>query len=83
MNKRVYELMMMMAMAGVFINDTPSSAIPNDVDIERLKEQIKEAKRRRLLRGGCQEFDFGDVTIVALNKKNAERKYNNYKKLLL
>ena len=46
------------------------------------KEFLAEKKRQRLLNRGMREFVFDGVAILALNEKNAKRKYENYKKLI-
>lgn len=82
------KLMMMMAMSDMFMGSIPggqyeSSPLTKD-DIERIRKQ-------QLLSKGCKEFTYEykigigsavcEVTIIALNKKNADRKYNKFIKL--
>ena len=80
--------LLMMAAMGLFLSspnisfgDKFISDVTED-DIKNLKDKVNELRRKQLLKKGCKEFDFGDVTIIALNEKNALRKYNNYKKSL-
>ena len=42
------------------------------------KAKMEEIRKQR----GMKSYDFGDMSILALNRKNAERKYNNIKKML-
>ena len=97
MNSTTYsKLMMMMAMSGMFMSSMPggfdsSSNDPiTERDILQLKENIKGIRKQQLLKNGCKEFQYDyrisesivkEVTIVALNKKNADRKYDKFIKL--
>lgn len=95
-SKMYYHLMLMMAMSGVFMSGMPegfntSSDEPLTEDyIKRLKEKAGNLHKQHLLRNGCKEFQydyrisesmFKEVTIVALNKKNADRKFDKFIKL--
>jgi len=96
MNSTIYsKLMMMMAVSGMFMSSMPdgfdSSNKPlTEKDILQLKENIKGIRKQQLLKNGCKEFQYDyrisesivkEVTIVALNKKNADRKYDKFIKL--
>jgi hypothetical protein len=46
--------------------------------MQKIRNRREENKKRLLLSRGCKIFNFGEVEILALNRKNAERKYNFY-----
>jgi hypothetical protein len=87
MKGEMAKLMMMYAMAGVFMGGgelNRNTADYSDKEQRNFMDRIKEHKRRLLLKRGMQTFDFPNgIEIVALNKKNAQRKYENYKKTIL
>jgi len=80
--------LLMMAAMGLFLSPSDMWTVNGGVyksvltedDINTLQNKIAELRKKQLLKQGCKEFDFGDVTIIALNEKNAIRKYENYKK---
>ena len=87
--KTVYNqyLMMAMMMASLssdssFMNEMSGykNLSPEEKEFinRKKKAKMEEIRRQR----GMKSFDFGDMSILALNKKNAERKYNNIKKML-
>lgn len=95
-SKGYSKLMMMMAMSGMFMSSMPggfdsSSNDPlTEKDIIQLKERIKNMRKQQLLKNGCKEFHYDhkisenmwkEVTIIALNKKNADRKFDKFIKL--
>jgi hypothetical protein len=90
MMKSTYAKMLItLAMAGVFMDagglggyESESKGIDKmtDEEMNRLMAEMKRQRTRLLLKKGCKEYHYGDVTIIALNDKNAERKYNNYLK---
>jgi len=51
-------------------------------EIEFLRK-IRDERVAELKRRGLTAFEFDNVTVYALNRKNAERKYNNFKNKLL
>ena len=85
------KLMMMMAMYGMFMADTPTTSRSISDNISpRTKEEIDRIHKRQLLKKGCMEFhysygitdsDIKHIIIIALNKKNADRKYERFIKL--
>jgi hypothetical protein len=82
MKSKMYEMMMMYAMAGMMINNDNQN-MPHhltDSEIDEIREKQKKQKKRMLLKKGMQVFEFSEVTILALNEKNANRKYENFKK---
>lgn len=44
------------------------------------KERLAKAEVERNIRNGLRPFQYGEVTVWALNKKNADRKFNNLNK---
>ena len=52
---------------------------PTETEQER-KERLAKAEVERNIRNGLKPFQYGDVTIWALNQKNADRKFNNLNK---
>jgi hypothetical protein len=88
MRDKLAYLYMMMAMGGMFPSagyntEEKSYSLLTDEDKARIMARMKEEKRRLLLKKGIKEFTFDGFTVLALNEKNAERKYYNYKKQLL
>lgn len=76
----LYQTMLMYAMAGMMANfDQGHNALSQmtEEEAEELR-QIREAKIAELKRKGQKPFEFDGVTIYALNRKNAERKYKNF-----
>lgn len=78
-------LYMMMAMAGMLYanpsfseDESKSYGLMTENDKRMYMEKLKEAKRRALLKKGVKEFKFEDVTIIAINQKNADRKYQRF-----
>ena len=51
--------------------------VPGDIhtDPVLLKQRIDFNKKQRKKKLGLKEFDFDGTVILALNRKNAERKY--------
>jgi len=84
------KLYMAMAMSGLFMGEMPFAEKDTgkplsdftDEDKRALLERINSERKRQLLKKGCSEFNFGEVTIIALNEKNVQRKYDNYKNKL-
>jgi hypothetical protein len=83
----IYALMMM---SGAF---TPSFSYSDELsylDISELKKRYERMRNQQLLVKGCKEFHYDyqinestieKVIIIALNKKNADRKYQKFIKL--
>ena len=65
-------------MQGLSFRDM--EGIPRDLTKDEIRalQQIREAKIAELKRKGQKPFEFDGVTIYALNRKNAERKYKNF-----
>jgi len=86
MNSKIYQTMLMYAMAGLMLNDTShldrSTAKTYEDLTDEEKQNIKryyEARKKELLfKKGLKEFCFGGITIIALNEKNAKRKYEKF-----
>lgn len=78
-------LYMLMIMGGMFPSSMYSSFDNkkelNPIDIKELKERAIRLRENQLLQKGCKEFQYNEVTIIAFNKKNADRKYFKYLKL--
>ena len=82
------KLMMMMAMSGMFMGSLPGEY--NESIPQLTKDDIERIRKQQLLKNGCKEFHYDyrisesivkEVTIIALNKKNADKKYNKFIKL--
>ena len=73
--------MTMMAMMGVMSTMRSPRSLddddPSKIDTPS-KIDVKEEANRRLLGKGCKVFYYGKILIIALNKKNADRKYKVY-----
>jgi hypothetical protein len=79
-NARLY---MMMAMAGMF-SDTiyPGGDSTQHLNLDELRNKVRNMRQKQIKQKGCSEFSYPGVTIIALNKKNADRKYEKYLKLI-
>ena len=77
--KLSYGVMLSAIMQGLSFRDM--EGIPRDLTKDEIRalQQIREAKIAELKRKGQKPFEFDGVTIYALNRKNAERKYKNFK----
>lgn len=53
-------------------NSTQLRDVKKDLEADRLRKQ-KKLKDNKLKRG-CSEFNYGNIIIVALNKKSADKK---------
>lgn len=89
MKSRIAELSLMLAMSGVFMNggyaqkDSGKSMTDyTDEDKKAMMERIASERKRLLLIKGVKEFEYDGVTIIAINQKNADRKYQNFLKSL-
>ena len=76
--KLSYGVMLSAIMQGLSFRDM--EGIPRDLTKDEIRalQQIREAKIAELKRKGQKPFEFDGVTIYALNRKNAERKYKNF-----
>jgi hypothetical protein len=52
----------------------------NENDREEFEKKIKERYKKILLKKGIKEYTFGNITVLALNEKNAKRKISNIEK---
>ena len=82
--KKIYELLAMFAMMGI---DAPENISHKQIklnpeEIEELKNLRTAGILKRKLNRGLKEWTFNNITVIALNKKNALRKINNIKILL-
>ena len=84
--KAIYSQLMMLAMAGSFIEqDYYNKPAINKLSFEEIQQlQIRASinRKHRLLKRGNKEFTIDGITVIALNNKNAIRKVNNIKKQL-
>ena len=80
MKGALYQMMLAYSMAGMMANfDQGHNTLPRMTEEEAEElHQIREAKIAELKRKGQKPFEFDGVTIYALNRKNAERKYKNF-----
>lgn len=76
--KLSYGVMLSAIMQGLSFRDM--EGIPRDLTKDEIRalQQIREAKIAEIKRKGPKPFEFDGVTIYALNRKNAERKYKNF-----
>jgi hypothetical protein len=83
----IYALMMM---SGAFMPSFADSSELTTLEIFELKKRYERMKTKQLLIKGCKEFHYQyrisesitkEFTIIALNKKNADRKYQTAIKL--
>lgn len=76
--KLSYGVMLSAIMQGLSFRDM--EGIPRDLTKDEIRalQQIREAKIAEIKRKGQKPFEFDGVTIYALNRKNAERKYKNF-----
>jgi hypothetical protein len=87
MNANMKGLMAMLAMGAMFNYGQNSNLVTWDEytpeELAELKKRQFEHRRYQLIhRQGLKEFVYPEITIVALNKKNADRKYQNILKRL-
>ena len=75
------KLQLMMAMYGMFAMDNSVDNKTNHIDSDQLRDRIREMKQKQIIQKGCKRFYFGEVEIIALNQKNADKKYKRYLKL--
>ena len=80
MKSRYYDWLIMSMVLAASTN-FKNTFNPTEEDKINLKKFSAERKKQRLLKRGMREFIFDGVAILALNEKNAKRKYDNYKKL--
>ena len=82
---------MMAAMAGIiFQEEYPEEYQPiktakrelTPEELEEIKKAYKEKEIERKKKRGLKEWDINGVRVIALNKKNAIRKYKNFIKRL-
>ena len=57
-----------------------NKSIPEINNRHKLKAYEIEQHNQRLLMKGCQRWPFPECNIIALNTRNALRKYSNFKK---
>ena len=83
-NRKIYETLSAFALAGTFSGSLPNNYYEELTPEERgcLEKRIAEKRLQVLKKKGIKEWDIEGVTIYALNKRNAERKYNNIMKQL-
>ena len=76
--KLSYGVMLSAIMQGLSFRDM--EGIPRDLTKDEIRalQQIRDARVIELKRRGLLPFEFDGVTIYALNRKNAERKYKNF-----
>jgi hypothetical protein len=74
--KNLHAIMAMMFATS--LGNSPFT-VPGDIhtDPDLLKQRADFNKKQRKKKLGLKEFDFNGTIILALNRKNAERKYKN------
>ena len=75
-----YGVILSAIMQGMSFRDMegiPRGLTKDEIGVLR---KIRDDRVAELKRRGLTAFDFEDVTVYALNRKNAVRKYNNFKK---
>ena len=75
-------MMAMLAMYGAMSmydvnNKSHYSEEPTREEWEEYNRRIQQKKSEMLKRQGLKEFHYPNCTIIALNQKNADRKYQN------
>ena len=84
MSSKLYQTMLMYAMAGLFLNSTETNSTAKvyeeltDEEKQNLKRYYEQKKKELLLKRGLREYCFNGVSIIALNEKNAKRKYEKF-----
>lgn len=53
-----------------------------DKNLRKYNQKMKERKEELLLARGCKRFYSGNQSVIALNQKNADRKFANMNKKL-
>ena len=83
MNRKLYDLMLMYGMAGFFalpgmaVNDNKAYSDLTDEEKRNLEKFYKEKRKELLIKKGLKEFEIEGIKILALNKKNAIKKFKN------
>lgn len=84
MNATMIKAMMGLYGIAMMMSDQVSerySREPTKEEWEEYERRIKNKQRELLKKQGMKEFFYPEVTIIALNQKNADRKYKNFLEL--
>lgn len=84
MRNSAYNRLMMFTLMGMIFDPSLGHSNDNyelsDEEKEHLKKQFQYNKKKLMLNKGLKEFTIDNITVIALNEKNAIRKIAKIKR---